>query len=83
MTLFLTSSPSGCPFEPSPCPALDRKNGLITRLRAAWPEEPPEGLYLAADPEAHGANDEACRFFCRLPGRRRPAAGRPDPLRQP
>src|SRR5699024_4367606 len=26
-TLFLTSSPSGCPFEPSPCPALDRKNG--------------------------------------------------------
>lgn len=63
MTLFLTSSPSGCPFEPSPCPALDRKNGLITRLRAAWPEEPPEGLYLAADPEAHGANDEACRFF--------------------
>ena len=64
MTLFLTSSPTGCPFEPGPQPAaLDRRNGFISRLRAAWPEEPPEGLYLAADPEAHDANDEACRFF--------------------
>ena len=64
MTLFLTSSPTGCPFEPGPQPAaLDRKNGLIQRLRAAWPDEAPEGLYLAADPAAHDANDEACRFF--------------------
>ena len=64
MTLFLTSSPTGCPFEPGPeTPALDRKNSFIEKLRAAWPEEPPEGLLLAADPEAHAANDEACAFF--------------------
>ena len=64
MTLFLTSSPTGCPFEPGPQPpALDRRNAFIDRLRAAWPEEPPEGLLLAADPEAHAANDEAAGFF--------------------
>ena len=64
MTLFLTSSPTGCPFDPGPQPAaLDRKNYFIQRLRAAWPEEPPEGLLLAADPQAHAANDEACAFF--------------------
>ena len=64
MTLFLTSSPTGCPFEPGPQPAaLDPRNHFIEKLRAVWPEEPPEGLLLAADPEAHAANDEACSFF--------------------
>ena len=64
MTLFLTSSPTGCPFEPGPEPAaLDPRNHFIDRLRAAWPEEAPEGLLLAADPEAHAANDEACAYF--------------------
>ena len=64
MTLFLTSSPTGCPFEPGPQPAaLDPRNHFIDKLRSVWPQEPPEGLLLAADPEAHAANDEACSFF--------------------
>ena len=64
MTLFLTSSPTGCPFEPGPQPAaLDPKNHFVDNLRAVWPQEAPEGLLLAADPEAHAANDEACSFF--------------------
>ncbi len=64
MTLFLTSSPTGCPFVSGPQPAaLDPKNHFIENLRSYWPEEPPEGLLLPADPEAHSANDEACGFF--------------------
>ena len=64
MTLFLTSSPTGCPFEPGPQPAaLDPKNHFVDNLCAVWPQEAPEGLLLAADPEAHAANDEACSFF--------------------
>ena len=32
-------------------------------MAAPQDQEVAAGLYLAADPEAHGANDEACRFF--------------------
>lgn len=35
MTLFLTSSPSGCPFEPGPdIPVLDTRNHFVANLRA-------------------------------------------------
>lgn len=66
MTLFLTSSPSGCPFEPGPeVPVLDAHNGFVEALRAAWPTTPPRGLALAADPDAHAGNDQMCRVFLR------------------
>ena len=39
MTLFLTSSPSGCPFEPGPAvPVLDTRNHFVANLRAVWPD---------------------------------------------
>ena len=39
MTLFLTSSPSGCPFEPGPAiPVLDKRNHFLENLRAVWPD---------------------------------------------
>ena len=53
MTLFLTSSPSGCPFEPGPAiPVLDRRNHFLENLRAVWPDHPVRGLAIAADPHA-------------------------------
>ena len=64
MTLFLTSSPSGCPFEPSPAiPVLDRRNHFLENLRAVWPDHPVRGLAIAADPHAYAQNDEMCRVF--------------------
>lgn len=59
MTLFLTSSPSGCPFDPGPVvPVLDPRNHFVENLHAAWPQEPPRGLMLAADPDNFGGNDQ-------------------------
>ena len=64
MTLFLTSSPCGCPFEPGPeVPVLDPRNHLVANLRAVWPDHPVQGLAIAADPRAHDANDAMCRAF--------------------
>lgn len=64
MTLFLTSSPSGCPFEPGPeIPVLDERNQFVANLRNVWPEQPPHGLLLAADPEDYTANDQMCWAF--------------------
>lgn len=51
MTLFLTSSPSGCPFEPGPdIPVLDTRNHFVANLRAVWPDHAVLGLAIAADP---------------------------------
>ena len=45
MTLFLTSSPSGCPFTPGPAiPVLDASNHFVANLRAVWPDHPVLGL---------------------------------------
>ena len=64
MTLFLTSSPSGCPFEPGPdIPVLDTRNHLVANLRAVWPDHAVLGLAIAADPYAYEQNDEMCRVF--------------------
>ena len=66
MTLFLTSSPSGCPFEPGPdIPVLDTRNHLVANLRAVWPDHAVLGLAIAADPHAYEENDEMCRVFFR------------------
>ena len=63
MTLFLTSSPSGCPFEPGPAvPVLDQRNHFVANLRAVW-DHPRRGLAIAADPHAYAQNDELCRVF--------------------
>ena len=54
MTLFLTSSPSGCPFEPGPdIPVLDTRNHHVANLRAVWPDHAVLGLAIAADPYAY------------------------------
>ena len=54
MTLFLTSSPSGCPFEPGPAvPVLDTRNHFVANLRAVWPDHAVLGLAIAADPAAY------------------------------
>lgn len=59
MQLFLTSSPSGCPFDPGPAvPVLDPSNGFATRLRAVWPADPPRVLLLAAFPDNAAGNDQ-------------------------
>ena len=59
MTLFLTSSPSGCPFEPGPAiPVLDKRNHFLENLRAVWPDHPVRGLAIAADPHAYAQNGE-------------------------
>ena len=64
MTLFLTSSPSGCPFEPGPAvPVLDTRNHFVANLRAVWPDHAVLGLAIAADPAAYEQNDEMCRVF--------------------
>ena len=64
MTLFLTSSPSGCPFEPGPdIPVLDTRNHFVANLRAVWPDHTVLGLAIAADPYAYEQNDEMCRVF--------------------
>ena len=64
MTLFLTSSPSGCPFTPGPAiPVLDTSNHFVANLRAVWPDHPVLGLAIAADPHAYAENDEMCRVF--------------------
>ena len=64
MTLFLTSSPSGCPFEPGPdIPVLDTRNHFVANLRAVWPDHAVLGLAIAADPYAYEQNDEMCRVF--------------------
>ena len=67
MTLFLTSSPSGCPFEPGPdIPVLDTRNHFVANLRAVWPDHAVLGLAIAADPYAYEQNDEMCHFFAQL-----------------
>ena len=57
MTLFLTSSPSGCPFEPGPAvPVLDPRNHFVANLRAVWPDHPVLGLarvFLQSFADAH------------------------------
>lgn len=59
MTLFLTSSPSGCPFDPGPViPVLDPRNHFVENLHAAWPQQAPRCLMLAADPDNFGGNDQ-------------------------
>ena len=64
MTLFLTSSPSGCPFEPGPdIPVRDTRNHFVANLRAVWPDHAVLGLAIAADPAAYAQNDEMCRVF--------------------
>ena len=64
MTLFLTSSPSGCPFEPGRAiPVLDRRNHFLENLRAVWPNHPVRGLAIAADPHAYAQNDEMRQVF--------------------
>ena len=64
MTLFITSSPTGCPYEPGPQPGrLDENNGFVERLRAVWPATPPKGLMIASDPHSYERTDEACDFF--------------------
>ena len=64
MHLFLTSSPSGCPFDPGPeIPVLDEANGFAHRLRSVWPATPPRGLLLAADPGCAEANDRIATVF--------------------
>lgn len=66
MHLFLTSSPSGCPFDPGPeIPVLDKANGFAGRLRSVWPATPPRGLLLAADPHSAGDNDRTADVFTR------------------
>ncbi len=70
MTLFLTSSPSGCPFDPGPeIPVLDERNNFVANLRAAMGSELLCGAYLAADPDDYAGNDRAAdsfaRSFCR------------------
>ena len=50
MTLFLTSSPSGCPFELGPAiPVLDRRNHFLENLRA----EQGADLFLIAGVAGH------------------------------
>lgn len=64
MHLFLTSSPSGCPFDPGPeIPVLDEANGFADRLRSVWPATPPRGLLLAADPGCAEVNDRIAAVF--------------------
>jgi len=66
MTVFLTSSPSGCPFVPGPeIPVLDTRNRFVENLRAVWPTTPPLGLAIASDPNAHEQLDTMCRAFCK------------------
>lgn len=64
MTLFLTSSPSGCPFEPGPeIPVLDEKNRFVENLRSVWPKKAPKGLAIASAPHDYARTDECCRVF--------------------
>ena len=64
MTVFLTSSPCGCPFTPGPAvPVLDTRNHLVPNLRAVWPDHPVQGLAIAADPDAWAENDAMCKAF--------------------
>ncbi len=64
MTVFLTSSPSGCPFEPGPSiPVLDVRNHFVENLRAVWGARPRRGLALTADPKAFVQNDDMCAVF--------------------
>lgn len=59
MHLFLTSSPSGCPFEPGPSiPVLDGSNHFADNLRAVWPAAAPRALFLAAFPDGAADNDQ-------------------------
>ena len=64
MTLFLTSSPTGCPFTPGPRePELDKRNHFVANLRAVWPDHPVPGLAIAAAPQAHAENDALCQMM--------------------
>ena len=54
MTLFLTSSPSGCPFEPGPAvPVLDTRNHFVANLRAVWPDHAVLGVSAGSMNAAH------------------------------
>lgn len=64
MILFLTSSPSGCPFEPGPqIPVLDESNGFADRMRSVWPKQPPLGLAIASNPDDWAGTEEQCAVF--------------------
>lgn len=64
MTVFLTSSPTGCPFDPGPAvPVLDPSNGFVDRLRDVWPATPPACLMLASDPDSYDRNDQMRGVF--------------------
>ena len=86
MTLFLTSSPSGCPFEPGPAvPVLDKRNHFLENLRAVWPDHPVRGLAAALALLPEQTQEEIFRYyFLRQPqrvigvhiGRTRSTAGR-------
>ena len=66
MTLFLTSSPSGCPFEPGPAiPVLDKRNHFLENLRAVWPDHPVRGLAIAADPTLTPRTMRCAGYSCR------------------
>ena len=65
MHLFLTSSPSGCPFDPGPpVPVLDEANGFVPLLRSVWPATAPKALFIAADPYNAAGNDQMRDAFC-------------------
>lgn len=84
MTLFLTSSPSGCPFEPGQdIPVLDTRNHFVANLRAVWPDHAVLGLAIAADPYAYEQNDEMCPGVCSELCERPPAPDGAHPLRCP
>lgn len=64
MVLFLTSSPSGCPFDPGPpVPILDQRNRFVENLHFFWPPQPPVCLMLAADPNNFAGNDQMRDVF--------------------
>ena len=64
MHLFLTSSPSGCPYESGPAiPVLDGSNDFVKLLRRVWPAERPACLILSATPGDHWGNDQMREAF--------------------
>lgn len=64
MTLFLTSSPNGCPFEPEPnIPVLDTRSHFVANLWAARPDHTVPDLAITIGPCAYEQDGEMCRMF--------------------